>query len=319
MPINFYLNCCDSKKLIIWKKHIEIDFTKISSDIIEIIFYCNYKFPINNLPSHIESLILHDNYNFELENLPYNLKQLILGNHYDKALYNLPESLEIIKIGYEYSHTLNYLPKKIQKIICKSHKITSLNIDLPNLTYLDLKSAEILHLTCNNFLNLENTLNALYLPLNHCEIGEKNTDENFDNYINNNNKIYKMLSNFDNLEILSLDSLSSYVEKYPKNLKILILNDTYDYPLDNLPINLEQLTIGEYYSGNFLNLPQSLIYLNLYENTVCDVLTNKHLLINLPKLKKITIYDEHSQCYELKQFLQNANSFITIDIIRHIY
>jgi hypothetical protein len=71
---------------------------KLSTEIINIKFECDYNFPLNNLPAHIESLVLYYNYNIELTNLPCNLKCLVLGCEYNKPLYYLPESYFLNKL-----------------------------------------------------------------------------------------------------------------------------------------------------------------------------------------------------------------------------
>jgi len=300
--LNYDFGMDKNETFIISDENFEIDFTKLSTEIINIKLECNYKFPLNNLPAHIESLILHDDYNIELINLPCNLKYLVVGFDYNKSLYYLPESLEILKICTSNSVDLLHLPKTIKKLYLSQLNCNKyLNFDLPNLSILDLKqtnyNSNTVNIKCIN--NLQHCLKELYLPIAR-PILHTLTD-----FFEDTLEFEKFIA----LEILSIEGLTSgeYIKNFPINLKKLILGCDYDHPLDNLPKKLEYLELGNYFNNNLNNLPKTLKVLDLNENKICNI------LVNYPEsLEKIDIIETHPQSKLLCKHIKNNNSYIKI-------
>lgn len=286
---NYYLNIPTHKSLTIIDGSVYINFMNFEniSEIIQIKFICTYNFPLNNIPDHIVSLVLYNDYDLELANLPPKLKELILGSKYNKPLIYLPETLEILSIGYSYSHNLLELPSNIKILEVSSRSIRSLIAHGQQLTILNLNFAANLETICYSFLNnLQNTLKEFYLP-----------------YICNlSNNIIEEISNFNLLEILSIGGYNNYINKFPKNLKKLILSDDYDFPLDNISKNLEYLEIGSNFSKNLVNLPPKLTYLNLNDNIICNI-----LVVYPISLKELKIIESHPKRQKLLKHIYKTN------------
>lgn len=277
----------------------ELDFSKLDPNIIELDFSnVNYNYPLDNIPPQIVSLILSQDYNYPLDNLHCNLKQLLLAYNYNQPLDYLPINLEILRVGSYYTQDLYNLPKSLKTLILNN--IPHINLDLPNLT--------TLYLNFNNDKNLENI---------------ENTD-NFSNQVNNLNKTLKelvlssnifstryinmnILENFNVLEHLNIGNYKNRIEKFPPNLKHLIL-DSYCHVLDNLPDTIEILEIGYECYLDLNYLPKNLKILDMGENIECNI------LVNYPEsLEELKIIETHPQKNELDLIYKNFKITMIID------
>jgi len=80
--------------------------------------FCNFNYPVINLPNSIESIdfCYSNGFNHSLDNLPIGLKELVLNSRFNQPLDYLPHGLEILKFqtGSIFTHYLNNLPNTLK-------------------------------------------------------------------------------------------------------------------------------------------------------------------------------------------------------------
>lgn len=211
----------------------------------------NFNKPINNLSICLSKLMLSDclNFNQSMDNLPKNLKKINQDylKSFNKNLHNLPSSLVTLEL----------------------RDCINLNCSLNNLPLL-LKYIEIYNYTSSN--KLHHLLKKL--KLDYCSNNDNIVNYKFDKL---NHYLVESLTNLKILSLLSFsDNKNMYLENLPNSFTILILNnESFNKPIDNLPCLLTRLMIRETDNFNQLlnNLPNSLV--ELYLNSECF---NKPLL-----------------------------------------
>ena len=263
------------------------------------------------------------------DKLPANIKYLELVI-YDKPLPELPDNLEELVITSVYFN--HPLPESLPNSLINLKLSTSYNYPLPKILPPKLK-----------YLELNGDFNHL-LPKLPDTLLSLNVNYNY------KHELPELPNSLEKLIVYS--KTIKPITKFPSNLKILWLNENYNYPyvnslplslidltinnncyLQELPSNLESLTLHYKFDSPLPLLPITLkhLYLHMQYNHVLPEPLPVHLetlymgalyshsLDNLPQgLLKLTVVGQidMNTIYELKTPLDNLpNTIITLDIL----
>ncbi len=235
----------------------------------------------NIIDNQIKKIIIRDYFYFPLDFLPNNLLYLELCLHesYNFNLDNLPTNLLCLRlICPNINTTLEYLPNSI-KYLELNCKFTS---DLSLLPY-GIEEL-VIHLD-----NLDYDLNNLPNSIKKLSIGSG---------------IQKKITKWpEQLEVLFLSDYNFELENLPNITDLRILtNDTYDFPIVNLPDSIKLLYIGGY-NLPISKLPKNLNFLQIKKSD------NQELIILDPDFDHSKIVNDIFQRDQSLQFVYNSGMF----------
>ncbi len=229
-----------------------------------IIFGNMFNYPIDNLPKNLIGLKLYHYFNHPIQNLPNsirylqyslyysipiffpkNLEQLIMPDNYNDIIDNLPDSITHLHLGNIFNRKITKLPNNLKYIIFSNHynnDILSLNSIQHTLQYVELGLNYNL-LIDNPYLNLvELVININYTyHFNFLPKQLKRLSVNLTYNFNLFNIMY--LTDLNYLKIDNYNNNSLILNRFPLNLKNLLLNSRNVICNIELPLQLEYLKI----------------------------------------------------------------------------